>query len=430
MNIYMFLDVLMALFSVRIVHTYLASLRKGPVQHKTGYYTVWILYLLLQYLVITSNSEYNPLLLVLTSIVLMALIQIFSGSGIKTAMFHAGLFCAFWMAIESITYGLLLMAKTDGEHFFFTGNLISKTAMYLSVQIYRRWKGQNSEAFLFLRLRHWIELVLVPVSSMIIIYSTFLLTLHKWTNLLFALISVLTILINYVIFDVYEKIGIQVLIEKQNRVYEQEINLCIRQAAEREEAYQQTRTLRHDLKGRLVSLSALLESGQTEKAKREITQMLEENSLNRHGIAETGNLALDALVNYKYAAALSEGIQMECRLDVPAEFFLDGTDLCVILGNLLDNALEAVQKLPKGTNRKISLKVRLTKGVILITVENPYDGEIMLDSQGKIRSSKTGDHGIGLWSVERIVEKYGGTVSILHEDKRFQISVMLLQQEN
>ncbi|MCM1416750.1 MAG: hypothetical protein NC430_12615 [bacterium] len=67
---------------------------------------------------------------------------------------------------------------------------------------------------------------------------------------------------------------------------------------------------------RLVALGAMLEEGQTEKAKGEIARMLRENSLNRHGTAETGNLTLDALVNYKYDAALSEGIRMECHLEV------------------------------------------------------------------------------------------------------------------
>lgn len=86
--------------------------------------------------------------------------------------------------------------------------------------------------------------------------------------------------------------------------------------------------------------------------------MLVENSLSRHDISETGNLALDALVNYKYTVASAQETYMTCRLDVPSEFFVEGTGLCVILKNLLSNALEAVQKLPE-RERKISLDVQL-----------------------------------------------------------------------
>lgn len=186
--------------------------------------------------------------------------------------------------------------------------------------------------------------------------------------------------------------------------------------------------LRHDLKGRLVALGALLEAGQTEETQKEIEKMLEENSLNRHGTAETGNLALDALVNYKYAAADAEGIQMHCRLEVPAELFVEGTDLCVILENLLNNAMEAVQKLPE-EERSVSLAVQLIKGALFIKVENPYQGEIIMDRQGNIQSNKTGEHGIGLLSVKKTAEKYGGEVTISHENMTFRVTVMLCRPE-
>ena len=70
------------------------------------------------------------------------------------------------------------------------------------------------------------------------------------------------------------------------------------------------------------------------------------------------------------------GIRLECRVEVPTELFVDGTDLCIILGNLLDNALEAVENLPL-SQRLVKLVVRLEKGALYIMVENPYAGEIV-----------------------------------------------------
>lgn len=428
MNDRMLLNALMALFAAHITHTYLAPFRKETSRHKLYCYIAWSMYILFQYIVMVSDAEY-PLAVLAANIILATIIQHISCSGdVKTAIFRSGILYVFWMAVELVVQGILLFVGTDGEHFFTAGSLISKIALYIIVQIYKRWRGHDSSVPL--SFRRWLELFFIPASSILIIYNAYLISLQSDMYAFFSLVSFLMILINCIIFDVYEKMGEQSLVERQNQAYEQEIALCVRQAEEREEAYQQTRTLRHDLKGRLIALDALLEADKIETAKKEIAQMLKLNSLSKHEIAESGNLALDALVNYKYATALAEDIHMECHLEVPSEFFLDDTDLCVILENLLDNALEAVQKLPKGANKKISLKIQLTKGVILITVENPYEGEIILDSQGKIRSSKTRDHGIGLLSVKRIAEKYGGTVSILHEDKIFQISVMLLQREN
>lgn len=424
MNTNLFLDALMTLFGLHIIQTYLASFSREAAYHKMYCYTAWAVYTLFLYIVMFFNSS-HPLLTLLGNIILLAALLLAYGCGdIKTALFRSCIFQASRMIVEVVTQSILL--ATLGEDSFVAGNVISTLAMYVIMQIYKHWKGRALTVPL--SFRQWIKLFFVPVSSMGITYYAHAIALPNGQMVFFYLLTVLIILINYLIFDLYDKISAQTLLERQNQAYEQEILLCVRQAAEREEAYRQTRVLRHDLKGRLVALGALLEAGQTEETQKELEKMLEENSLNRHGTAETGNLALDALVNYKYAAASAVGIQMSCCLEVPAELFVEGTDLCVILENLLDNALEAVQKLSE-EERSVSLAVQLIKGALFITVENPYQGEIIMDRQGKIQSSKTGEHGIGLLSVEKTVGKYNGEVTISHENSTFRVTVMLYPPE-
>lgn len=423
MNTNLFLDALMTLFGLHIIHTYLASFRREAAYHRVYRYTAWTVYTLFLYLVMFFNSSY-PLLTLLGNIILLAALLHVSGcADCKTALFRSCIFQASRMIIEVVTQSILL--ATLGEDSFVAGNVISTLAMYVIIQIYKHWKGRDLN--LPLSFRQWIKLFFVPVSSMGITYYAHTIALPSGQMTFFYFLTVLIILINYLIFDLYDKMSVQTLLERQNQAYEQEILLCVRHAAEREEAYRQTRILRHDLKGRLVALSALADAGQNAEIKQEIEKMLQENSLNRHGTAETGNLALDALINYKYNAASSENIRMKYRLEVPAELFVNGTDLCVILENLFDNALEAVRKLPE-EERSIILAVRLIKGALLITVENPYQGEIKTDNLGRIKSSKPGEHGIGLLSVERTAEKYDGNLSISHENGTFRVSVMLCQR--
>lgn len=420
-----FLDALMVIFGLHIIQTYLASFRREAKYHKAFRYAAWAAYILFLYIVMFSNSRY-PLLTLLGNIVLLAVLLMVYGCGdVKTALFRSCIYHASRMAVEAVIQNSLLL--TLPEDSFVAGNLISTIAMYIIIQMYRRWKERDLT--IPLAFRYWIRLFSVPVFSIGIIHYAHVTAIQSDRMVLFSFLSILSILINYLIFDLYDKMSAQALMERQKLAYEQEIHLCVRQAAEREEAYRQTRVLRHDLKGRLVALSVMLEAGQTEETQKEIKKMLKENSLNRHGIAETGNLPLDALINYKYAAAAAEGIRMSCRLEVPAVLFVEGTDLCVILENLLDNAMEAVRKLPEG-ERQVSLDIRLIKGVILITVENPYQGEILLDSHGRIRSSKTGDHGIGLLSVERTAQKYAGEACISYEGGIFRVSMMLYSGEN
>ena len=424
MNTNLFLDALMTLFGLHIVQTYLASFRREAAYHKAFRYASWVVYTLFLYMVMFFNSS-HPLFTLLGNIVLLAVLLFAYGCGdSKTALFRSCIYHASRMAVEVIIQVTLL--ANLGEDSFVAGNVISTLSMYVIIQIYKHWKGRDLTVPL--SFRYWVRLFFVPAFSIVIIYYVHVTALYSGRMAFFYFLFILIVLINYLIFDLYDKMSAQTLLERQNHAYEQEILLCVRQAAEREEAYRQTRVLRHNLKGRLIALGALLEAGQTEETQKEIKKMLQENSLNRHRAAETGNLALDALVNYKYAAADAEGIQMHCRLEVPAELFVDGTDLCIILENLLNNAMEAVQKLPK-EDRSVSLAVQLIKGALFITVENPYQGEIIMDRQGNIQSSKTGEHGIGLLSVEKTAERYGGEVTISHENMTFRVTVMLCRSK-
>ncbi len=421
----LFLDILMVLFAIHIIHIYLTSFRREAVRHKAYRYAAWTVYVLFLYLVMFSNSKY-PLVTLFGNLILLAALLFAYGCGdVKTALFRSCIYHASRMVVEVVTQGILLTTLAGDP--FVVGNLISTIAMYIIIQLYKLWKGRDLAVPL--SFRYWIRLFLVPVSSMFITHYAHVAALHSGETAFFYFLSIFIILNNYLIFDVYDKMSAQSLMERQNHAYEQEIRLCVRQAAEREEAYRQTRILRHDLKGRLVALRALLEAGMTQETRMEIEKMLEENSLRRHGAVETGNLALDALVNYKCAAASAEGIRVTCQLDVPTELFVEGSDLCIILENLLGNALEAVRQLTEENDKWISLTVRLVKGVLLITVENPYSGKVILDSLGKLRSSKDGDHGIGLVSVERTAEKYAGEISIHYGDRIFRVTVMLCQQE-
>lgn len=418
------LDVLMVFFTVHIIRSYLISFRRETLPHKSCCYAAWTVYIIFQFLMMLYPSKY-PLLTLLGNVVLMTALLHTSGYGdIRTALFRSCILYASWMAVDVVTQSILL--TTLAEDPFVMGNIFSTIAMYIIIQIFKRWKGRDCDAPL--SFRYWIRLFFVPVSSMLITYYAYVLTLHSGRMAFFYFMSILIVLINFLIFDLYNKIGAQTLLERQTQAYEQEIHLCIRQSVEREEAYLQTRILRHDLKGRLAALHALLEAGQIEETKNEIDRMLYENSLSRHQTTETGNLALDALVNYKYSAAAAQGIQLNCRLDVPSELFVKGTDLCVILENLLNNAMEAVQTLPE-SERIISLTVQLTKSVLLITVENPYQGEVLRDSYGNLRSRKEGEHGIGLLSVERTAEKYDGAVTVSCENNLFRVTVLLCQKE-
>lgn len=135
---------------------------------------------------------------------------------------------------------------------------------------------------------------------------------------------------------------------------------------------------------------------------------------------------IDSIVDYWQRTAKSEGIEFYSDLNIPMELPFKGADLSLILGNLLENAVEAA---PKAEKRKyIRLFIKYDKNNLLITVENSYKGKLIKKRGQELATTKSDveNHGIGLPSVKRTVARYHGSVFI--DDKiqeRFLIRVIL-----
>ena len=271
---------------------------------------------------------------------------------------------------------------------------------------------------------------LIPLATFYIIHNTYLITSSGADHLFFTVTTILMLIINYITFDIYDRLGNHAEMEKRNLAYEQQIVLCNRQAMEREEAYQNTRRIRHDLNSYLVDLKAAIQYGKLDEASSKIDDILDNNKIYKNEISRTGNLVIDSLINYKFSLAQKEGIDMKCYVFVPERLPFDGADLCIILGNLLDNAMEAVGCFPTG-HRYMSVSVTLVKGSLSIMVENPYQGEVMEDSASHIVTSKQDkkNHGIGLDSVQRTVKKYNGELLLDYENGLFKATVLLYPPE-
>lgn len=430
MNEYGILNILMVFFSALIVSVYLKAFHNDKKSRTTVCASAWGLYIIFQCWVMASHAS-HPLLVLIVNILLIFLIyEVSYQVDFKTALFRAGFFYVLWMLVEIATnYMLGKLGNTTVPSSFLVGSIISKLIMYIAVHIFKRLHKKDFSTGI--SLKYWIRLCFVPVVTIYIIHNTFFLTARNQRNIFFLLTAVFMILVNYIVFDVYDKLGSQLDTEKKNLVYEQQIALCNKQAAERENAYQETRRVRHDLNGYLVDLKASIQSGRFEDAEAKIDNILSHNSLYGDEVSRSGNLVIDSLINYKYSLAQKEWIEMKCYVFVPETLDFDGADLCIILGNLLDNALEAVKNLPAEKGR-IELSMSQVKGSLSIVVKNPYEGKILEDRNGQLLTNKPDkkNHGIGLDSVRRAVGRYNGELLTEYGNGMFRATVLLYPREN
>ncbi len=189
-----------------------------------------------------------------------------------------------------------------------------------------------------------------------------------------------------------------------------------------EEQYRQSERLRHDMKNHVIALSGLLAGGEWEKMSAYLENMA-------GGIPEasadlTGNRAVDALLYQKRQQAKREQIEWECDVQVPKNCGIHEFDLCILFGNILDNALEACGRLSCEERRFIEMEARQVKKCFLV------EGKNSMDRREQYRDGSTGKrspkgHGIGLLNVKDVVSRYNGTIRIEAEEGVFSISILL-----
>lgn len=425
MNNYTILNILMTIFSLQIIKAYFTSFNYVKRKNKVFSIISWCIYLLFQYWVMVSSAVFPLLILILNIIIIYLLFKSTYIISSKTALFLSGIFYTFWMLVEIIINNILHMFFIEEpSYFFIVGSVVSKIILYTLLQVFKKYFNENS--LINLPLHYWVRLFLIPIATIYIIHNTYLLTSPVGNTFFFTLTTILLVFINYISFDMYDKLGTHAEIEKRNLAYEQQLELCNKQSTERELAYQETKRIRHDLNEYLVAIKATLLTGDINTVLSKIDTLLDHNHIYKKDVSRSGNLVIDSLINYKHTLVEKEGIKMECNILVPPELPYDSADLCIIIGNLLDNALEATQSLSV-ESRYINLSITQIKGNLSITIENPYNGKLKKDNTLKLLSIKSDihNHGIGLTSVKQSVDKYNGELLIKTDHNIFNVSIFL-----
>ena len=206
-----------------------------------------------------------------------------------------------------------------------------------------------------------------------------------------------------------------------------------KQRDEVQNIYQTMRAWRHDYHNHIQSIKAMLEMGK----QKELSDYLDnlEKDLDSIDIAiRTGNVGLDAILSSKVSIARKNFIDVNCTAKVPENLKISDVHLCAIVGNLMDNAIEACEKMKccsaeshgNGTSapRFIRVYIGLFKSQLYISVTNSTK-EKRRRRLSELVTSKLGEHGFGLRRIDKIAEKYDGYVNRKNEPGVFATEVML-----
>ena len=369
----------------------------------------------------------SPLVLITGNIILVFLIStVTARKSIKLRCMFTILICSVCMLVEVLCAMVLTVAGAENATLSDAGNVISKLCMLLlSVLISHYMKVKNSPE---ISLRYFLVILLVPASSIYIMHNIFIIAaVYDEFSKFSVFSSLMLLLVNYVVFEIYDWMSRDAMVREQNRLYGQQLELCSRQAEERESLYLEIRRLRHDMKNYLSCLLGAVQTGEKKEAEMLIQEMLNDGISNRTSeVSRSGNIVVDSLVNYKHDLAEKEGIMFEANVFIPVSLPFQSGHLAVILGNLLDNALEACRGVPEG-QRYIKLDISYVKEMLQICIRNSYHATHRKDSSGRYLTTKkdTLDHGIGLSSVEQAVSCYHGEMTAEGTGNEFRVSVVM-----
>lgn len=211
------------------------------------------------------------------------------------------------------------------------------------------------------------------------------------------------------------------LVDKKIDTYQND--LIEKHCEEVQNMYQQVRGWRHDYKHHIQTMKAHLAMKQYDELDMYLSE-LDTDLTTVDTVIKTGNVRIDAVLNSKLAVAKRKGIRVNAKAIVPKELAVSEVDLCIIIGNLLDNAMEACEKEPEEEKRFIRVYIDILKAQLYIYVANSMTNDIKKLGKNYL-TTKSAGHGFGLMRVDRVVARYNGYLNRQHEEGVFVTEIML-----
>lgn len=228
-----------------------------------------------------------------------------------------------------------------------------------------------------------------------------------FTILPFALVSALTLLAAMVVLSRHEALEQEHRLATLREVY----------YASLKQEQTQLRTLRHDLRNHVAAIQGLLEQGKQTEITAYLTQLSDSPALDS-GKQYTANEAANVVLSSKAAQITAAGLIPDFEAILPVMLPIPAPELCALLSNALDNAMEGAAK---SENQTIQLRVRVEKGVFMLQVKNAIGGTVNSDLSTTKQDST--QHGFGLASMGEIARRHGGSLEAVAKDGRFTLLV-------
>lgn len=357
--------------------------------------------------------------------------KIYYHAKLKQILFFA---IIYFGILISIDYSLLTLLKFifSKDYYSFLNSplkgtliaLLCKTVLFIIFFFIRRiWKPHDS--LNMITNKEMIRFAYFPLLTLGTIFALIATTdyenMVQNISLLFIAVgmAIMNMVIFYLIHDIIDR---EIQIQNDRLVQERTKNQ-MRLYYTMKESFEKQKKYMHDYKNQLNCIKGLLMNGKLQESIDYITGLTGNIDMDMDSI-HTNNVVADAVINQKYRDAKRNGIIIMITVNDLSRLIITEQDLVSLLSNLLDNAIEACQKLEE--NKVIQFKCMNDKNQLIIAVNNPVREDIQIIDQ-RIATTKENkqDHGIGLLNIREIINKYNGTSAIKCENHWFYFSALI-----
>jgi sensor histidine kinase YesM len=281
----------------------------------------------------------------------------------------------------------------------------------------------NSFGYGNLSIWYWIYLLCCPFISVVGLYYLSTRLFFRINPLLVPVSAASLLIINILIFVLCDRVLLIKSVQSKSQLLEQQNSYYLNQYVIMKENNKEFLEFKHDFKNILIGIRAKLKIS---KGTNDELNKLLSNFESKVKICNTENIIIDSIINYKHQTARKYKINFSYKLKIPSKLKLDIVVISIILGNTLDNAIEACKN-NKNTNRYISIQMQYLNDSLYISIKNSYVTPIKININGEIRSSKKYKqvHGIGLKNIKKVIDENNGLLNISYDNNIFDITMVL-----
>jgi sensor histidine kinase regulating citrate/malate metabolism len=366
-----------------------------------------------------------PVLMMLINLLMFVLITLNYKTTLKNRILSIVMIYTIMLCTESIVFFILEMVDLpylrNSSINSVAELIISVVLNYILVLIASNYI--NFRKGKVVRKGYWMSLFLIPISSLAAIIVLFESVGITKLELLICTGSIF--LINIFAFSLYDTIIESLEVKMNQRLFDQEKIYYQNQIDIMRASIENTKAFKHDLKNHLIAMELFAKNDSRNELIDYINNM-EEGLANAGELANTGNTAFDSILNFKLQEAINNNVKVTLDLSIPDKLDYSSYDLVVLLGNLIDNAVQAA--IGVKDQGFIDVKIKYDKSRLIIKIKNSFNGIICREGE-KLVSTKAdkANRGFGLKNVKTIIDKYHGVIDIVNDNSTFSVTAILYQ---